>query len=534
MERHGYSDSDPEIRLSEIEIHHGRNEMIKLLGEFFYEVYGEELGQPHARKRAFDKASSLINEDFDSSEILTQFRYENGLEAAIKKAISYGYIWKIQIERPWHPKLFFNFDGIKTYPQQHEEVVLWTGQSKHLFFSDVGKIDLLQNKSYEEFNNPKSIFNQNGIKMGSRHDEKDKGTGADAIYLSHYISRKDAPDRDKAARHYANKREESLFDFSVVMEFRIPSDMIHIWDGNYSRDTDEGVFQELKSFRQNVPRPLQLLKMKDGKGRIEYQYRHEILFMDLCTGVLDLETDVNLNSRGHFPDKSNSYSFSPLEVYHEKIYSQFPFRVPWKINLTDQGFSKKKAKSLRQKKLDKIGFSEKFEDAVTYLRDLLEYAEDLADATDVSKDPVLAKIVQKNDIQTITYNRREFPRCHKIDGPSGWEDFVPSRAIDRREKKFLDFEKMYANPLNYEEVVRKKWEENDNTKYYSPLFSRKYAIPKITEEFGKFEVYLIDYCKAVIKTVLSQSNSKKLERKVRRIRKDIERTKKDVKAIKTM
>ncbi|NMJ77063.1 hypothetical protein GLU64_01475 [Nanohaloarchaea archaeon] len=65
MERHGYSDSNPKIDLSDINFRYNESELIQVLGEFFYKEYREKLPDRHGRKRAFNKAESLIKGDFD-------------------------------------------------------------------------------------------------------------------------------------------------------------------------------------------------------------------------------------------------------------------------------------------------------------------------------------------------------------------------------------------------------------------------------------------------------------------------------------
>ena len=114
------------------------------LGNFFYSEHDESLPETNSRKRAFKKAEKLIKGRLNYGNFLSHYNGKEGLLEAVKKAVSLGYVTKFRIKEPWHASVFFDEDRIYTFPFQHKFIVLYTGQARHIFFSKLGKWDLLR------------------------------------------------------------------------------------------------------------------------------------------------------------------------------------------------------------------------------------------------------------------------------------------------------------------------------------------------------------------------------------------------------
>ena len=500
MERHGYNDSDPGISLSEINFRRDKSDLIELLRKFFYKEYRNALPDRNPKNRAFEKARSLIERDFDKGRILREFKYNEGLEKALKQAISHGYIWKIEIEKPWHPKFFFNFDKMKTFPFQHKEVVLWTGQPKHRFFSEPGKIDLLQKKGYEEFHNSNSVFNQNGIFLGTRHTDKSAKWASHnkAVYLAHSL----ATNSNYGAGHYARQKK------GPIMEFRIPTDLIHL---NYNAgDRSDRVTSNLEETKRFLEKPLNY-----SKGTIEFQYQRKKLLLDLCTGIWDWSRDQRENP-----------NFQSVEEFHKQFFQKYPFRVPWNTNLTNQKLGKDEAEKLREKKLDAEGFY----NFCGLIEDFLEHAEEFLDIIELRKDSKLTKAVRKNNISTVEYKDRVFPIAYQFNSASSSRYFIPNRAINKVERDCSYFNHIYEDPLEWENKVRQRWQK-EGEKYYSDLFLIGNAIPSIIEELNSFENRFETYYKILREELFPKIADKELQEKIKRAKKDVLRTKKDLKSM---
>lgn len=525
IERHGYSDSNPKVSISEINFKHDKSELIQGLGEFFYREYRNELPDRHGRKRAFDKAESLVEGNFDNRDILGDFNYQEGFHKALKQAISHGYIWKIEIEKPWHPKFFFNTDGVKTFPSQHNEVILWTAQHTHRFFTGPGKVDILRSKyDFEDFNNPESVLEQNCILIGSRFNHKNKGTGAEAVYFAHYLHHLDSPRRDKSATHYAaQKYVEGLYEESPVLEFRIPSDLIYVHKVPGSRDSDEGVCKNLAQTKSKFESPLNLL---EKAKTVEYQYRHEKLFLDLCTGIWHSDNYSNINP-----------NFESVQKFHKQLFHQYPFRVPWNTNLTNQKLGKTEAEQVRKKKVKSEGYYQ-----------TIEYAEDiLQNSEEISK--IANSLVVGLDIPYVNYQGDSFPiicstcgdifqdsLCNNC-GHDLEEDvqnpFIIEKSIQSKKKELLEYKNIFSQPLEWEYKVKDLWEMKGQ-KYKAPKFWITDSTTVIIDEFENFEKKLIEYSSGLIKLISEFDGNRELQKRAERIKQDIEKTERDIKSIESI
>ena len=147
--------------------------LVEGLGNFFYKEKQRELPNRNSKKAAFQKAKMMVNEGrLNYGNYLEVYNGENGLLDAVRQAVSKGYIWKFKIEEPWHPSVFFSEERIFTYPFQHRFAVLYTGQARHIFFSKLGKWDLL--RADRDFNNYGIYSNKDWIDHISRETDKSR------------------------------------------------------------------------------------------------------------------------------------------------------------------------------------------------------------------------------------------------------------------------------------------------------------------------------------------------------------------------
>ncbi|MEF8880244.1 MAG: hypothetical protein V5A72_00235 [Candidatus Nanohaloarchaea archaeon] len=292
-EAYGYDGSG--ISLTDIEFHEDDRQIVENLAMFFYNELKDELPGRMTRKHAFQKAKSLYMEDYDKGKVLSEYNYESGRVEAIKEAISYGYIVNITVKKPWHPKIFLDEDYISTYFLQHEYVVLYTGQKKHIFFTEERKQDLLEQRPYDHFNNAGSVLGQGFLAK----DDPNRFTDERQTYYTTEPSN---------AKNYGRKGDPPLYDSSVVLEVCVPRSFLK--------------YQLKKDSRANIDN---LPKMNEYFGGpvnhnpsyndVEFHIRKR-LPLEYIMKVWDIEKS---------PEKP---VFMPLNKYASVIKRDFPDRVP--------------------------------------------------------------------------------------------------------------------------------------------------------------------------------------------------------------
>lgn len=294
-EPYGYDGSG--IGLDEIEFHDEEN-LIEKLGDFFWKEYSDDLSEPHARRQAYSKAESLLQNDFDKGKILSQFNYQKGKERAIKKAINHGYIWNITIEKPWHPKIFIDDSYITTYCHQHEYVVLFSGQKKHIFFKESGKQDLLEDRGYDHFRNAGSI-------LGQGYLEPDGPNRMGEERKSYYTP------EIEAAYSYGSGGDPPLYSNSVILEACIPREILHYQTKSGFLEERMG-FDSLSKLHEVFEAPL---NFSPSYGNSEFHVKQRLPLKNIMR-VWDIERSKDIPN------------FQPLNKYARTIKHDFPDRVP--------------------------------------------------------------------------------------------------------------------------------------------------------------------------------------------------------------
>lgn len=130
--------------LAEVNSKHLEKGLSEYLAANFSEYISGKKGSKGYNKRARHKARTLINGNYEKYDYLAQFNSREGYKNLVRSAVSEGFVWKFRIDEPWHASFAFDENRIFTYPFQHKFMILYTGQAKHVFFSEEGKWDLLR------------------------------------------------------------------------------------------------------------------------------------------------------------------------------------------------------------------------------------------------------------------------------------------------------------------------------------------------------------------------------------------------------
>jgi len=142
----------------------------------------------------------------------------------IREAVNHGYVWKFQLEVPWHPGVAYDKERIFTVPYQHQTAVLYSGQAKHVFFSKKGKKDLVGH--YDPPRNPHSILEQKKLRGGNQWVD-DTGKNQDGIketgvWLGLIDKAKEFPRFDEGD----SDDYKHVYNGSVVFEVEIPTEKL--------------------------------------------------------------------------------------------------------------------------------------------------------------------------------------------------------------------------------------------------------------------------------------------------------------------
>ena len=192
-------------------------------------------------------------------------------EKAIKRAEKLGYLEKIKLNGPWHPKPFFEGEAV-TYPFQHSTAIVYRGINRDNFY----KTDFKAVKDDRSLRNQKSLFQQGHIVPGN----SSRGNRKDCIWTS---PRLDVVKGYAETNTTHNKK-------GLVLELQVPTKWISIV---YNREIDQ--LNNLKEMHEHFGSPsnfLQFLEDDSGLGLYDELYSFLIttkLPLEFITGVWDLE-----------------------------------------------------------------------------------------------------------------------------------------------------------------------------------------------------------------------------------------------------
>ncbi|MBY6294020.1 hypothetical protein GLU60_01375 [Nanohaloarchaea archaeon H01] len=296
------------------------------------EEYESELQGGRKRRRIKQKAKEAAHPRLQGPyNFISEFKGRAGSERLVKEAIEEGYLQNIKLPVPWHPGILNDTQKLTTFPHQHKAAVLYTSRRREELFTKkyLEEIEYHKNikgaESVNDLYNPKSILKAGFIAPGnkSKDEETRVPTRRRAIYLSGGI--------------YADSWGRN----SPIFEFEIPTNNLGFIVNNNAIWSIEDWFEKYDSPNPKIKKNQVIFANKyEEKG-----YPH--LPLKFVNGVQD-------------PLFSETKHFYPLEQYAQRLYEEYPDRVPkpseWNLQKVD-------TKALeytfeRQKRGETINFQE--------------------------------------------------------------------------------------------------------------------------------------------------------------------------------
>lgn len=273
--------------------------LIQVYGQTIYETRKESLPDRHTRREAFDEARKIVD-NYNFGDKIHNGIYDKP-EDLLVDAVNQGNLKDINLDVPWHPKVFYDEDKITTLPFQHSSAVLYSGRERHNFFDreygEENVVDGVRPKTIDHMFNPDSVFEQGHFKAGNRHRDLGKVVKQENIH--------------EWGIYTADIHQAESYASPIIAEFEIPSEHIVFTkdDGKNSR------FESLEEYfsKHDSPEEARVdsgFIMKVTSNREKQPWNPHIDLEDV-NGVWDPE---------YFP---NTMHFLPLDEYARRIQEDF-------------------------------------------------------------------------------------------------------------------------------------------------------------------------------------------------------------------
>jgi hypothetical protein len=287
------------------------SDIVEGIASLFLNTYGDELPNRNTRRKAYDKAKSLVRRRGKGERnILPGFTAKEGLRRAIKESIERGHLKNVKLEVPWHPLVFRDQNKLTTFPHHHKYAVLWTGRNKYEFETEEyirrnsRHEDVADGISAEELFNLRSSLKKGFINPGNQHDPDDGNNHLakiEGVYLTWDL---------KKANAYGNER-----GVGCVLECELPT--------NYLIFTADKI-NSLEEWYEVWSNPFNLLRQIGSEVNNEVVYTKAWNGGDRPIPYLPL-TFVNGVKD---PELAQSEHFFPLKEWAVKMSEMHPEKYP--------------------------------------------------------------------------------------------------------------------------------------------------------------------------------------------------------------